>query len=107
VPEIIGKRVAQASAAAPYASCLLLYIPTWMQKVMFHLKENNTNAIEYTILGSMDGVVWEEVVATADLAKNASVKVTAITDPWPYLDLQIRDNVDGVHGSVTAYCSGW
>ena len=90
-----------------YVSALKVQVPTQMQKVMLHLKENNVNAVKYRVLGSMDDSVYEEVIAEATLAKNGSIKLDAITDPWPYLDLQIKASVEDAQGSVTAHCSGW
>ena len=106
MPELIGKVLAKATTD-DYASALKLQVPTQMQKVMFHLKENDTNDVKYQVLGSMDDVVYEEAVAEAILAKNGSIKLTAIDEPWPYLDLQIKASVGSSQGKVTAYASGW
>ena len=106
MPEIIGIVLAKTSTDN-YASALKLQVPTHMQKVMFHLKENNTNAIKYKILGSMDDVTYEEVVVETILAKNASIKLDAITDPWPYLDLQFKASVGAAQGKLTSYAAGW
>jgi disulfide oxidoreductase YuzD len=106
VPELIGKVLAKTTTDA-YASALKLQVPTQMQKVMFHLKENDTNDVKYQVLGSMDDVVYEEVVAEAELLKDGSIKLTAIDEPWPYLDLQVKSSVAETPGKVTAYASGW
>ena len=106
MPELIGKVLAKDTTDA-YASALKLQVPTYMQKVMFHLKENDTNDVKYKVLGSMDDVVYEEVVAEAELLKDGSIKLTAIDEPWPYLDLQFKSSVAETPGKVTAYASGW
>ena len=105
MPVLLGYKT-QATVNA-YSSILLIQSPPFISKFLFVLKENDTNAIEYQILGSLDGVNWVVVLATADLAKNASVACASITDPWIWLDLQIRSDVGDSHGSVTAYCSGF
>jgi hypothetical protein len=106
MPELIGKVLAKATTD-DYASALKLQVPTQMQKVMFHLKENDTNDVKYQVLGSMDDVVYEEVVAEDELLQDASIKLAAIDEPWPYLDLQIKASVGDAQGKVTAYASGW
>ena len=106
MPELIGKVIAK-DTTDDYVSALKLQVPTYMQKVMFHLKENDTNDVKYKVLGSMDDVVYEEVVAEAELLKDGSIKLAAIDEPWPYLDLQVKSSVAETPGKVTAYASGW
>ena len=77
-----------------------------MSRVIFWVHELNVNAIEFTIQGSMDGVTYEEVVATTDVAKDASAFTAEITAPWVYLDCRVRANVGAAQGSVTVYAVG-
>ena len=106
MPEILGKKIAQATVNA-YASCLLVKTPTFIRDVMFVIEELNVGAIEFEILGSLDGSTWVSIQSTTDLAKDGVVAATLIASPWIYLDLQIRSNAEGVPGSVTAWASGW
>jgi hypothetical protein len=107
MPELIGKTVNQLTTDN-YVSCLLIQPPTRMSKVIFWVNELNANAIEFIIYGSMDGVVYASaaVVANTDVAKNANAFTAAITDPWIFLDLQIRANVGAAQGRVTVYATG-
>ena len=107
MPEIIGiaTNVLTTDNFVP-GGCLLFKVPTWMSKVMFWVQELNVNAIEYTIVGSMDGVTYEEIVAANDVAKNGHEFTAAIEDPWVYLDFQIRANVGAAQGRVTVYAVG-
>lgn len=105
MPEKIGI-VSQKASANAYASALKISVPTHIERLFFHVKENNTNAIKVKVLGSVDDSVWEEVIGEAVVAKDASSKLATITDPWPYLDFQIASNVAETHGKATVYAFG-
>lgn len=105
MPEKLGS-VSQQATTAAYVSALKLNVPTHIERVIIHIKENNTNAIKYKLLGSVDDTVWEEVVSETVVAKNGSAKLATVTDPWPYLDLQVVDSVAATHGKATVYAFG-
>jgi hypothetical protein len=105
MPEILGSKAAQTTTDN-FASELLIKVPSWISRVVYWVKELNVNAIEYTILGSMDGTNYETVEAANDVAKNGSEFTAALTDPWIYLDFQIKANVGAAQGSVKVYCTG-
>jgi hypothetical protein len=107
MPEIIGSAVNQLTTDnfVPGA-VLLLKIPSWMKTIIFWVKELNVNAIMYTVTGSVDGSTYEEIIAANDVAKNGHEFTTAITDPYIYLDFQIKAKVGAAQGRVTVYATG-
>jgi hypothetical protein len=95
--DLLGQ-VSQIVSTNAFASALKIKT-SFANKLLIHLKEHNTNDIRYKILGSMDDVVYETLVASTLLATNTSAYET-LTDPWEYLDVQIIDNVGGTHGKL-------
>jgi len=72
---------------------------------LVHLKENNTNAIKFKILGSLDAATWETIKTETTLAKDGSVFET-FSDPWLYVDVQFMANVADSQGKLTVNISG-
>ena len=70
-----------------------------------HLKEDNTNAIKFKILASIDQVTWETIKAETTLAKDGSVYET-LSDAWLYIDVQFKANVADTQGKLTVNVSG-
>ena len=79
-------------------------------------EEQNVNAVQAKVRGSVDGKAWDDLTlltkanlgfpsADMDVAQGAAV--AAFTDPlqlvqgsYGFYDVQVRDAVAGVHGSV-------
>jgi hypothetical protein len=101
--KLLGQ-VSQLTSAAAFATALKIRAD-YKNKANVHIKEHNTNDIEYTILGSNDDVTYETLVPTTDLAKNAS-KYEILSEPWLYINVQIRDNVAATHGKADISIGG-
>lgn len=101
--KLLGE-VSQLTSAAAFASALKIRAD-YKNKLNVHLKEHNTNDIEYQILGSLDDVTYETLVPTTDLVKNTS-KYEILSEPWLYIDVQIRDNVAATHGKADIKIGG-
>lgn len=74
-------------------------------KILIWLKEEDTNAIKYKILGSQDDSRWEELKAETIIAKNGSDK-ESLTDAWLYLKVQHKASVADTQGKTSCIISG-
>lgn len=72
---------------------------------LVHLKENNTNAIRFKILASVDNVIFETIKGETTLAKDGSFYET-FSDPWIYVDVQFKADAAGNQGKLTVNISG-
>jgi hypothetical protein len=104
LPEVIGEKSSQATTNS-YVTALKLQIPTHIKQILVHIKELNVNAIKYKILASTDNVTYETLKAATTIAKNGSTYET-LTDPWPWVDVQVTDDAGGTHGSVKVIITG-
>lgn len=92
------------ASTATFASALKIKVH-FTGKMLIQLKEDNTNAIDYQILASMDDTDWFTLKASTTIAKNGSAYET-LTDPWTDLDVQIKDTVPAAHGKLDCIIGG-
>lgn len=97
--------VGPVTSATDYASALKLHVPPQTSKMMVHIKEDNVNAIKWTILGSIDDVFYSEEMAEASILKDG-FDVHEITKAWCYIDVIIKSTVKDVHGKALIAVSG-
>lgn len=80
-----------------YVTEALVFVYPWQNKIIYIL-ENNVNAIEYSIDGSMNGTDWHNLTTDKDIAKNGDAYET-VTDAWVFLRVQIKSDVAGTHST--------
>jgi hypothetical protein len=88
-----------------YASVLTFKVPQQTGKMMVHLKEHDTDVVDWTILGSIDNVNWSEEMAEAEVAQDG-FDVHEVTKAWLYIDVQVKSAVAEAAGSVSVAVSG-
>jgi hypothetical protein len=94
-------------SAASFASALTSKVGhVRPAKMLIQLREDNTNSIDYQILGSMDRVTWFTLKSSTTIVKNGS-DYTVVADPWFFIDVQIRDTVGGTHGKLNCIIGGF
>ena len=105
---LLGKKEAQVTTNA-YTDIVSLQIPPGVSKLSVQLTELNVNNTKYKIIAGMDGSSYPyEITAETALNKNATIVETPtsnskLADPMLYVKVQIKDAVDGVHGSVSCW----
>lgn len=97
--------VGPVTTGTDYASAFKLKVPPQTSKMMVSLKENNTNAIKYKVLVSVDNVTYEEEKSETAVGKNGSASVE-IPEAWLYVDIQVKTSVPPNNGKVTVAISG-
>lgn len=70
------------------------------QKCTILLTETAGNDVKYSVDVSLDNILWINLKTDVVLLANQSAYET-LSDPWLYLRTQVKDNVAGVHGSVS------
>lgn len=95
----IHEALVQTSANA-YATKLGAYVYPW-KNILIYIKENNINAIEYSIDGSMDDDEWHNLVTDQDIARDGDAYETIINNAWAYIRVQIKSDVAGTHSTNT------
>jgi len=72
--------------------------------LLIWLKEENVNAIKYTVFASNDGVTWETVKAETIIAKDGSTW-ESVSDPWIVVKVLQKASVGGSQGRSTCIIS--
>lgn len=80
-------------------------IPTQAPTVIVTLKEQNVNAIKFKVLGSADGDVWWTEKSETVIGKGAG-DFAVVTNPWVFLDVQVKASVGGSQGTVKVDVAG-
>jgi len=104
MPELLGSVSSKLTTNA-YVSALKIQVPRHIGSLLLQLVEENVNAVKFKVLGSNDDDNYETLKAETVLAKNASTYET-LTDPWLWVDIQVKASVDDAHGRVTVHVSG-
>lgn len=103
------------TSAAAYATIAVYDVRALPRcQMAFVFTENNVNAVEFKVRGSVDGKAWVDLTilqttgaafAAADIdVSNASVHgftddSSRVHPAYGFFDVQLRDNVSGTHGS--------
>lgn len=93
---LFAYELAQTSTNS-YVTEILAYVLPWQNKIVY-VKENNVNAISYSVDGSMDGTDWHNLVTDVAVAKNGDSYQT-LTDAWVWLRVQIKSTVAATHST--------
>lgn len=82
-------------------------VPSQIGKLLFYLKEEDTNAVLFKIQGAQDEdfTYAEELKAETSLAKNGSTYET-LSEPWLYVRVLHKAAVAGTQGKTTCIVSG-
>jgi hypothetical protein len=78
-----------------------------MSKLLFYLKEENTNAVLFKIHGAQDEdfTYYEDLKAETTLAKNSRTYET-LSEPWLYVRVLHKAASEGSQGKTTCIISG-
>jgi hypothetical protein len=88
-----------------YASALKIKVPPQTGKMMVHLKEQDTDVVDWKILGSIDDENYSEEMSEAEVAQDG-FDVHEITKAWLYVDVQVKSAVAENPGLVSIAISG-
>jgi hypothetical protein len=101
--------ISSMASVDAYVSAGVVEIPPQVNRVLIHLKEENTNALKYKILASNEATYSASRVKTLKagtvLAKDGSVYETC-SDAWMWIDVQFCANVGSSQGALTVNISG-
>jgi len=86
----------QTSANA-YATFLTAYVYPYVNKIVY-VKENNINAVSYSVDGTVDGTNWVNLVTDQPVLKNGDAYST-FTEPWVKLRVQVKSTVAATHST--------
>ncbi len=95
------------STTNDYAALITLNVPPHIGKLLFVLKEENTNAILFKIQGAQDEdfAYYADLKGETTLAKNGSTYET-LTDPWLWVRVLHKAASAGNQGKTTCKISG-
>jgi hypothetical protein len=88
-----------------YASVLQFKVPSQTSKMMIHLKEQDTDAVTWKILGSIDNVNFSEEMAEEEVLEDG-FDTHEVTKAWLFIDVQVKSTVPESPGSVSVAVSG-
>ena len=76
---------------------------TESSSTLVDIMENNVNDVAYQILGAVvDETAFQRtIVPSTTLAKQGTAQIELL-DKFLFFYVQVKDNVNGIHGSVTA-----
>jgi len=101
------KEVSSVSTTNDYAALITLNVPSPIGKLLFFLKEENTNAVLYKIQGAMDEdfTYHADLKGETTLAKNGSAYET-LSEPWLWVRVMHKAASAGNQGKTTCKISG-
>lgn len=94
---------ATLTTTASFVTILKVEVSKPASSTLIDIMENNVNDVAYQILGAVvDSTSYQRTVVEATtIAKNGSEQIE-LTDKFLFFYVQVKDNVNGTHGSVTA-----
>jgi uncharacterized protein YchJ len=104
----MGELIASAGPVATedaYASVLKVKVPPQISKLLVHIKENDTDDVDWKILASCDDVTYFEELAEEEVLQDGS-SFHEVSKAWLYLDIQVKSAVAEAPGSVSVSISG-
>jgi hypothetical protein len=101
------KEVSDVVTTNDYAALVTIKVPPQMDKLLFHLKEEDTNNILYKIQGAQDEdfAVAEELKGETALAKNGST-YEVVDEPWLYVRVLHKAAEAEAQGKSSCVVSG-
>jgi len=96
------------ATANDYAVLISLKVPPQIGKLLFHLQEENKNAVLYKIEGAQDEdfVYAQELKAETLLAKDGVADPESLTDPWLFVRVLHKAAVAESQGETSCIISG-
>jgi hypothetical protein len=91
-----------------YAVLVSFKVPPQIGKLLFYLKEENTNAVLFKIEGAQDEsfVYAEELRVETLLAKGGVAEPESLSDPWLYVRVLHKAAEEDVQGKMSCIVSG-
>jgi hypothetical protein len=102
------KEALSVATTNDYAVLIAFKVPPQTGKLLFFLKEENTNAVLFKIEGAMDEnfVYAEELRAETLLAKDGVAESESLTDPWLYVRVLHKAAEEDAQGKTSCIISG-
>jgi hypothetical protein len=102
------KEALNVATTDDYAVLISLKVPPQIGKLLFYLKEENTNAVLFKIEGAQDEdfVYASELKAETLLAKDGVADPESLTDPWLYVRVLHKAAVAESQGKTSCIISG-
>jgi hypothetical protein len=102
------KEALNVATTNDYAVLISLKVPPQIGRLLFHLQEENVNAVLFKIEGAQDEdfVYVKELKAETLLAKDGVADPETLTDPWLYVRVLHKAAVAESQGKTSCIISG-